>query len=215
MPGSTVLGGDRHRDPRPLPGGRLPKQALAWYASTVTDADCSPRDQLRAHRPGRSGDRRCPRGRRRHQRRFRRAGRHRRHLRAAPGRGPALRVPLLRRPRRRRGQGDDRRDRRPARPPRRRGQQRRRFALRARPRSRSAKFNRKIIELNLLGAAVGFAARQRRDAEPAAAADRSSTSASVSGRRPTPGTARLRRGQGRRGKPHADAGGRVGARRSG
>ena len=80
------LGGDRHLV---LLRGRLPKQALAWYASTVTDAaDSAGRaSTCGLSRPGRPGDRRRARRRRRHQRGLRRAGRHRRDVRAPAGRG--------------------------------------------------------------------------------------------------------------------------------
>ena len=127
--------------------GRLPKQALAWYASTVTDAADS---QPRPHGQGGPGDRWRARRRRGHQRRLRRPGCDRCDVRAPPGRRSALRVPRLRRPRRRGGRRADRGDRRAPRPTRCRGQQRGRLAVRPR-RGCLAKFSRKIIELNLLG----------------------------------------------------------------
>ena len=139
---------------------------------------------------------------------FAAAGCHRRHLCSACGRRPALRIPPLRHPRRRRGQGDGRRDRGATRPPRRRGQQRRRLALRL-----DGGVQREVQpqdhRAQSAWCTVGFPARQRDDAKPAEwRVDRQH----LQPQRPpaVTGHRRLRRGQGGPGKPHPDAGGGVG-----
>ena len=78
----------------------------------------------------------------------------------------------------------------------------------------SAKFNRKIIELNLIGAlSVSQHANDKMQNQPARRVDRqhlqSQRPAAVTGHR------RLRGGQGRPGKPDPDAGGGVGAEGAG
>ena len=108
--------------------------------------------------------------------------------------GIAVRVPRLRRPRRRVGQGADRRDRRRPRSPRRRGQQRGRLALRAGRRC-VGEVQHQDHRAQSAWSAVGFAACQRRDADAGLTAGRSSTSpASAAAGRPRapPRTARPR-----------------------